>query len=177
MKKCMILMGRYGGQVLTLDDGIAAGGIADGWAIDLAGQPYPFPVTILPSADRPLSLRLFENKVMLGGISTQPLSSSPIISATKAKPCVITVAAGEAPKYVSAPGVYINGTGNSALDNITFGHITVSGTQITLIGYNNPTAVANKGTVARAEIAPNPGIEPLPFHSLIYDPDPERKRT
>jgi hypothetical protein len=150
MKKCMILMGRYGGQILSLDDGIAGGAIADGWAVDLAGKSYPFSTAVVPSADRPLSLRLFENQVMKGCLSTQPMSSSPILSITKAKPCVVTVAAGEAPKYISAKSIYINGTGNAALDNITFTNITVSGAQVTLVNYNNPNTVAdNKGSLAR----------------------------
>jgi len=177
MKKCMILMGRYGGQVLTLDDLVAEGAVLDGWAIDLTNKPYPYEVATIYGGNRPESLRLFEYAIATGSGGTDEIQASPILSISKGPEAVVTVAALEAPKFESADAVHIEGTGNAKFDNITFGHIRVEGPNIIIIGYTNATEVDNRGTVMRAKYGPNPQIEPLPFHSLIHDPDPERKRT
>jgi len=176
MKKCMILMGRYGGQVLTLDDLVAQGAIADGWATLLDNKTYPYDVNILLGGDRPDSLRVFEYQISTGRTGTEELRASPIIKISKGNEAVVTVAEAEAPKFESADSVYFEGTGNAKFDNLTFGDIRVEGPNIVIVGYTNSSEVNNRGTVIRAMYGPNPGII-RPFYSLIHDPNPERKRT
>jgi hypothetical protein len=177
MKQCMILMGRYSGQVLSLDDTVASGAVTDGWAVDLTDRFYPYEVTILPGGNRPQSLRTFEYQISTGRVGTEGMHPSPILHINKGAESVITVAQSEASKFASADSIYIEGTGNAKFDGIVFGGIVVDGPNITLINYTNPTEVNNQGTVIRTDEQPEIGPKLTPFYPLIHDPNPERKRT
>ena len=45
------LMGRYRGQVLTIDDTNGAAGVADGWLRDLTDAPYPYDSADVPEQE------------------------------------------------------------------------------------------------------------------------------
>lgn len=153
MKNCLILMGRYGGQLLRLDDSTAAIAIADGWAWDVAGKSQPYEsVPFLVAGPRLPSLRAFEVHIGVGGLGTDVIQPSPILSITAANPAVVTVDAAQSPKFTSATRVEIEGTGNDRLDGKVF-NCTVGGSPvgsvITLTGFNNipGPAVSNQGTI------------------------------
>jgi hypothetical protein len=160
MRKCMVLMGQYAGQVLTIDDEIAEAGVLDGWCVVVTGRSYPYDVPVTPGAEKPESLLMFEYQVNHGSVSTQALAASPILSISKGPEAVVTIEMSEAPKFISADSVYFEGTGNPKFDNLVFGDIIVAGDKITIVGYTNSAEVSNRGTVIRALYGPNPGLLP-----------------
>lgn len=101
---------RYGGRILDLDATTLATAIADGWATDLTGDPYPF---VTDGVDRyaaePESLKIWYETSDGTYVPPTPPAPVPIVSISKADPAVVTVAAGDIGKFTSGDTVTIAG--------------------------------------------------------------------
>lgn len=107
-KRVLITKGfQYGGKVLDVADADATTATADGWAIDLTGDPYPYDTTGVDRyAPEPPSMKTFIAKANGTYVPPAPVA---IVSISKATPAVVTVAAGDIGKFSNGMVVTIAG--------------------------------------------------------------------